>query len=335
MNEIQTTLLALLPSKRKTTPSGWISFNAVCCHHNGEKMDTRSRGGILLGPEGGWRYHCFNCNFKAGWTPGKLLSKNTKDIFRWIGLDNTELNKLNLIALKLKDDQPTQIRPVSFELVEKSLPELSLPLVTWATENLAEDDEKDLLEIFKYLVKRGMDINWYPWHWSPSPGYRDRLIIPFYHDGKIVGHTGRKISEGKPKYLTDAQKGYVFNIDAQTHDKKFVLVVEGQFDAIAIDGCAVMHNEPNETQAMRINSLGKEVIVIPDRDRPGAKLIQSALNFNWSVSMPLWEVDIKDVADAVNRYGRLYTLFTILHYKETNRIKIELLKKKLENTLHD
>ena len=39
--------------------------------------------------------------------------------------------------------------------------------------------------------------------------------------------------------------------------------------------------------------------------------------------------------DAVKKYGRLYTLFSILHYKETNTVKIQLLKKKLENIKDD
>jgi hypothetical protein len=64
----------LLPSKLKSSPSGWISFNAVCCHHKGEKPDDRKRGGVLMNPIGGFQYHCFNCGFKAGWSKGKLLS---------------------------------------------------------------------------------------------------------------------------------------------------------------------------------------------------------------------------------------------------------------------
>jgi DNA primase len=81
---------------------------------------------------------------------------------------------------------------------------------------------------------------------------------------------------------------------------------------------------------MRLNSLGREVIVVPDRDRPGAKMLKSAIENNWSVSMPPWSDDIKDVADAVKTYGRLYVLATILHYKVHGEIKINLLKKKLE-----
>ena len=48
------------------------------------------------------------------------------------------------------------------------------------------------------------------------------------------------------------------------------------------------------------------------------------------MSLPPWDDDIKDVADAVKRYGKIYTLTTILHYHEDNKIKIELQKKKLE-----
>jgi len=329
MNDIQSTLLTLLPPKRKSTPSGWTSFDAVCCHNNGNTRDTRKRGGVLINSDGGFQYHCFNCNFKAGWTPGKLLSKNTKNLFKWLGLSESDIGKLGLAALKIKDDQPVIKRPLNFVLEERSLPDDCLSIDTWVAEDC---QDPELLAIIEYVVStRKMSWDWYDWHWSAAPGYRDRVIIPFYHEGKIVGYTGRKITDGKPKYLTDAQPGYVFNIDAQINNRQYTIVVEGQFDAIAIQGCAIGHNEPNETQIMRINALNREVIVVPDRDRPGAKMIKTAIEQGWSVSLPPWEDDIKDVADAVKRYGRLYTLTTILKYKVSGEINLHLLKKKLEN----
>jgi hypothetical protein len=329
VNEIQSTLLALLPPKRKSTPSGWISFDAVCCHHNSTSRDTRKRGGILTNADGGFQYHCFNCQFKAGWTPGKLLSKNTKNLFTWLGLSDTDLGKLNLIALKIKDDQPISKKALNLELMEKPLPDDCLSINQWITEGC---QDQDLIRVIEYLTnERQMGWDWYNWHWSAAPGFKDRVIIPFYHDGKIVGYTGRKITDGKPKYLTDAQPGYVFNLDRQTHERKYVIVTEGQFDAIAIDGCAISHNSPNETQCMRLNALGREVIVVPDRDRPGAVMLKSAVENNWSASLPPWGDDVKDVADAVKKYGRLYVLTTILHYKVSGEINLHLLKRKLEN----
>lgn len=327
MNLIQAAVQTFLPGKRKATPSGWTSFNAVCCHHRGEKADNRKRGGVLF-KEDGFQYHCFNCNFKAGWSPGRLLSKNTKDLFRWMGMPDDEINKLNLEALRSKEDAVVVKTPViNFNLEPRLLPKDSKPILEW----LEEDPNEDLIACADYIISRGMELDWYNWHWSPENGYRDRVLIPFYHNDEIVGWTGRKIKEGKPKYLTDAQPGYVFNVDRQQDDRQFVLVVEGQFDAIAVDGAAIMHNEPNATQVARLKALGKEIIVVPDRDKPGAKLIECALANEWAVSMPPWQSDVKDCADAVKRYGRLYTLLSILNYKETNEIKIQLLKKKLEN----
>lgn len=329
MNDIQSALLSLLPPKRKLTSGGWTSFDAPCCQHRGEGHDTRLRGGIRVESDG-FVYHCFNCHFAAGWTPGKLLSKNTKSLFSWLGMNDADIGKLNLAALKIKDDQPVLKKALNFTLLEKPLPEGTMSVMEWINTAYLPDIAEDIGKIVEYILGRGMELDWYNWMWSPAAGYKDRVMIPFYHDSKIVGYTGRKITEGKPKYLTDSQSGYVFNLDAQTYDRKFVIVVEGQFDAIAIDGVGIMTNEPNDAQIMRLNNLGREVIVVPDRDRPGSKMLASAIKNNWSASLPPWEDDIKDVADAVKRYGRLYVLTTILHYKVSNEIKIQLLKKKLE-----
>lgn len=323
MNEILSTLLALLPPNRKNTSGGWVSFNAVCCHHRGEKPDTRKRGGIKTDNDA-WTYHCFNCGYKAGWSPGKLLSSNTKQLFKWLGLSDTDVGKLGLVALKHQENMPNVAKALNFTLNEIALPEDSKKLIDWINEGV------DVTDIVEYLLNRGMDIDWYDWMWSPAPGYKDRILIPFYQDGKVVGYTGRKITEGKPKYLTDSQSGYVFNLDRQVRDREYVIVVEGQFDAIAIDGAAIMTNEPNDTQVARLQALGREIICVPDKDLPGAKMLKHAIKNNWSVSLPPWGDDVKDVADAVKKYGRLYTLTTILHYRVSGEIKINLLKKKLE-----
>jgi DNA primase len=89
-----------------------------------------------------------------------------------------------------------------------------------------------------------------------------------------------------------------------------------------------MHNEISDAQARLIRSLGKEIIVVPDQDKPGMVLVDRAIDLGWSVSMPSWE-DCKDVNDAVKKYGRVGTLLTIMQSRETSRIKIELRKRQL------
>lgn len=47
MTAVQDAVLQLLPSRRRSSGSGWISFNAVCCVHRGHNPDSRSRGHLL------------------------------------------------------------------------------------------------------------------------------------------------------------------------------------------------------------------------------------------------------------------------------------------------
>ena len=44
MSSILDTFRTLLPPRAKASPSGWISFNAPCCHHRGHNQDKRKRG---------------------------------------------------------------------------------------------------------------------------------------------------------------------------------------------------------------------------------------------------------------------------------------------------
>jgi 5S rRNA maturation endonuclease (ribonuclease M5) len=331
MQEIHSAIQALLPSRRKTTPSGWTAVNAPCCHHRGHTVDTRQRGGIILAPDGGFTFHCFNCNFKTGWRPGNLLSTNTRSLFRWLGMSTQEIQKLNFLAMRIQTTDTPTPAGIVFHLEPRTLPDQAKPLAEWM-QSADSEQSAQIQQVVDYLTGRGMNLDWYNWHWSPISGYQDRVIIPFYNNRQIIGWTARKITEGRPKYLTSSQPGYVFNLDQQTqeYDRQFVVVVEGQMDAIAVDGVAIMTNEVNATQAARITALNRQVIVVPDRDRAGARILNAALTHGWAVSNPPWEKHIKDTADAVNHYGRLYTLTTILHYRDTNKIKIQLLKRQLE-----
>jgi hypothetical protein len=72
---------------------------------------------------------------------------------------------------------------------------------------------------------------------------------------------------------------------------------------------------------------------VPDQDEAGMRLVDRAVELGWSVSMPNWPAEIKDVNDAVIRWGKLGCLLTIMQARETSRIKIELRKKQLVKRL--
>jgi DNA primase len=125
------------------------------------------------------------------------------------------------------------------------------------------------------------------------------------------------------------QPGYVFGTDLQRNLWQSVLVMEGVFDALSIGGLAVLHAEINDAQVRLIRSLGREVVVVPDQDEAGMKLVDRAVELGWSVSMPNWGNEVKDVNDAVIKYGRLGALLIIMQAREHSRIKIELRKKQI------
>lgn len=326
------TFRRLIPSRAKSSPSGWISFNAPCCGHRGHSPDTRKRGGLMLTDS--IVYNCFNCKFSTGWKPGSPLSPKFKSLCQWLNASESDINIMIFEALKTEaiDYVPTESK-ATVTFTEKELPEGALPLVEWLDADLTVNEEQKLIEVVEYVVRRGYDPTSNNFYWSPAPGYDSRVIIPFTYEGKIVGNTARKVTDGKPKYLSDQHPFFVFNTDAQTEEHKYVFVVEGPFDALAIGGVALLTNEISDQQGRIISNIGKEVIVVPDQDKAGLVLIDQAVKLGWSVAFPNWDEDVKDCADAVSKYGKLFTLVDIIKTAEHNPIKIEMAKRNLQAKL--
>jgi hypothetical protein len=320
-------IVSYLPHKRKLTPSGWYSFNAPCCEHNGQSTDRRQRGGLKITDES-FSYHCFNCNYTASFILGRAVSFKARRLLSWMGVPDNEIEHLTLESLRhrsihglINDRQQTlnTLQGIAFE--ERELPAFSELL----TPEL--DPER-----WQYVQARGVPAH-FPIMTIKETGYlRPTVIVPFTYNNQIVGHTTRYLDNRTPKYISDVQPGYVFGVDQQQAPWQYIIVTEGIFDALSIDGVAVMHSEISDAQARLIRSLGRQVIVVPDQDRAGLGLIDRAVELGWSVSVPEW-LDCKDVNDAVQRYGRLATLLSIFENAESSRIKIELRKKALVKRL--
>lgn len=325
MSLIIDTVRQNLPYRHKNTPSGWISFNAICCHHNGNSKDTRNRGGMIFNGDS-ISYHCFNCQFKTSWQPGRTITPKFKKMLQWLGVNDDLITKCSLESLKLKRElEKTEYQSYLPNFSMRELPEHSLSLKEWTS--IMKNDVQELyseqfIAIVSYLISRGFSNPFnYDFYWTPN--YPDRVIIPFRYHNQIVGYTARRITNNKPKYISEQQPGYIFNIDNQDHERKFVIVCEGPFDAISIDGIAILGSELSDRQKLLIDTLRKEVIVVPDQDQDGHKIIEQAIEWGWTVSFPEWE-DCKDINEAVVKYGRIKTLFMILKAKQQTELKIRL-----------
>ena len=323
----------LLPPRTKSSPSGWTSFNAPCCQHRGHKPDTRKRAGIRFDGNG-IVYNCFNCKFSTGWQPGSPFGEKMKTLARWMSAGEDLIKELVFEALKTEGEEyhPEQQQP-KIEFTDKELPEGAMSLLDWVNSDYFKDISQELEPVISYIVSRGHDPFDGNFFWSPSPGYESRVIIPFRWQGRIVGNTARKITVGKPKYLSDHHSHFVFNFDQQSEDQRYTFVCEGPFDALSISGVALLTNDIAEQQARIITSLSNEVIVIPDQDRAGLALFDRASELNWAVAMPTWDSDVKDVAEAVRRYGKLFVVVDAIKTAQRGTIKINMAKKQQEQKI--
>ena len=334
MNVIQNTVLTSLPAGRKKTPSGWISFNAPCCVHNGESADKKKRGGIMTSVDGTISFHCFNCGFKANYVTGRKLNQKMRTFMGYIGIADDTIRKMAIEAMREEEGDVKYEKKKFVTFKKRDLPTGARKLEIWLEKMLGNlllaDETSSIDNLLKYLEGRGIGADWYDFMYSTNKNWDvdKRLLIPFYWRGDIVGFSGRMFEQStKVKYYTDVQPGYVFNMDAQDWSRKFVLVTEGPFDAITVSGVSILGSEINDTQRELIDGLGRQVIVVPDRDAPGEKLINQATEFGWSVAFPEWEDGINDVADAVMKYGRLFTIQSILKTTERSKLKIDLKRK--------
>lgn len=324
MSIVSDILISYLPSKRKTTPSGWISFSGPCCIHNGESQDKKQRAGLIQNGEG-VSVHCFNCGFKASWQPGRTLNYKMRKLLRWLDVPDSEINKLSLEVLRISEGIESRHSPLT-------LPKFETVNFPEGTVKITEDPcaTGDYEAVLKYIKDRNLYLDdGYNYFWCSNPVYKRRLIIPFYYESRLIGWTARIVdSDRNPRYIMESQPGFVYGLDQQRPSKVFCIVTEGPIDANHVEGVSIMGSEISEQQALMINRLNRDIIVVPDRDPKGRALVEQAIELGWQVSMPQWSDDCKDISDSVLKYGRLYTLYSIWSAAESSPLKIRLSAKK-------
>lgn len=320
MSAVQSLLQSRITGR--PSPKGWTSCNCQMCTLNGQsRADTKYRGAVIYSPDGAVTYKCFNCGFKASWAPGRTLSFKMRKLLRQLGLDEAEVQRLNLELLSQADLDSITIRE---------------PEPVWVPNWQEYDFDFNLQPLsdpvkIEYLESRQLhDLAIWLETDATYSGMNKRVILPYTYDNKLVGYISRYVGE-KPdriaKYIRKAPADYVYGLDAQRDQRQFVIVTEGEFDALLTKGVSIGSNQLSDRQAQLIEDLNIEPIVIPDADKAGRLLVEKAADYGWSVSFPEWE-GCKDVGDAVMKYGRLFTIYSIIEAAQHSPTKIRLLGKK-------
>ena len=248
----------------------------------------------------------------------KDLGATTKDIQKFYSLFN-EFQENNSHTPLTPKIQKREIRslPSNYKSIKESL--------------VKGENNPSLHNVMRYITERNPRLlGWTDLMWAEN---QHNFLIPCYEYGEVVGYSLRKLTdETNNKYIHYIPHGYIFNYDNLLKDRKYEIICEGQSDALAINGVSILSNifTPDRLKKILPFTKDKEIILLPDRDKSGKKMIQQVLDENlpFSVAFPNWEKGIKDAEEAVKKYGRLYTIYSIISSKESNKdiIKMKSMK---------
>ena len=311
----------------KGNSGGWIKFDAPCCQHNNEGLDHRGRGNLLITGNGDIVYNCYNCKFKTGWRYGeKYLGEKFKNFMSWLGIDENTIKYLAYSTFIHFVEENNEVgKPVysakKLDFMEKEIPNGFIKISDSLDDKKYENSE-DFQKILEYLYLRGDRLfNLNNYYWCPDTKYhmmKNRIIIPFYWNNKFVGYTGRYIGNPPtkeiPRYFSDVPKDYIFNTEAVKKEHDVMFIVEGPFDALAINGISMLGDKCSRNQIEWVKNKAKlenkKIIVIPDQEKYGGELLKLAIDNEWHVSFPKWK-NCKDAADATKKYGYVTTVQSI------------------------
>ena len=326
MNDFQQYIFTLLPANKKSGASGWTRFNCPCCKsvQHETRSDTRSRGGILFG-ENQTVYNCFNCKFAWVAENGKPMSKKLNIWLKELGATEEQINTAKKL---LEGTEKVEVEKVIKKKEIKPIPQ-EWKSVRETLQNGSKD--KNFKKVISYIANRNPNLITYSdFYWSPKNS--TNFLIPYYENNKQCAYSLRALKDDVPnKYIQYIYTGYIYNIDAlKNPDKKDIIVVEGAIDAMSLgdNAIAILQNylTGERQKIIKYYSQFKNLIFLPDKDKAGKKLITQALDMGipFSVSFPKHFDDCKDAAEAVAKYGRLFTTYDILNNVETNPMLIKV-----------
>ena len=325
-NVIQQAMQDLIPLKRKVGPV-WTHFNCPVCHLNGNhRPDTKQRGQVAF-RNGGFTFMCFNCGEKTGWYPGGAVGAKISKLFTNLGAENEDVQKLIVESLKIKETGDFEVEEKEeFKVKARGLPNGSKTFDYWA-----KNPSEQFIKAVEYLNNRNPKLLDFELYWTPDTHHNahKRISIPVYYQNEIVGFSSRWFDGdpgSQPRYINMSPPGVLFN-QKKLEGEGFVILVEGALDALSVDGVATLKSFPSDQQTKFLNQSEKIIVVLPDRDYTGNKMIDHAIENEWSVSFPDWGDDIKDAEQAMAKFGRLFTIDMILNSRVEGDFNINLRRK--------
>jgi hypothetical protein len=341
MNQIQGIISSIMNDPAPIMER-WNQHNCPACIFRGQsRPDTKGRGNHMFRNDGSITYNCFNCHLKTGWSPGRYLSRDMETLLNSYGASDKELAAIKLIAKEMVESGEYEVQDVSAsklyqKIVQRELPSDAKPFLEWVN---MDNIPPDFIKVINAVNDRNpylLDLDLY---WSPSKEFYmyQRFIVPYYMNGNIIGYTARHIDKDSQfRYRNQVSTGIFYNFDLLNDDRiQTILVGEGPIDAALMGGMASNNYFMSSSQLELLHKAserGKNIVIVPDRDKDGLVTIEQAIDNGFSVAMPDFGTvrddngirHIKDFDEACAKYGRLFCLQLLHKSIYTDRFDIRV-----------
>ena len=310
---IKQNVFPLVQSKSK--PNWYNTQCMVCLDHTNKGL----RGGFYFEEPDVVAYSCFNCSHSARYDPHDDKNSHiTKDMRKLLDAYNIPRDQVSEVIrdnLSISPSTKVEVKPSSYEPKVLTLPEHFYELST------ASDSDMWKIIATHYLKSRLINPSDHILYLSTGEGFNakewfGRIIIPIYKDRKLVYYHGRGLTESvTPKYKTVSgdKSSVLYNYDEIfTYSEKPIFITEGWFDAVLVNGVAILGKFITEEQKYWLNRSSRSKIVIPDRYGDASKLISYALTNGWDISFPDFG-KCKDITEAMLKFGKLFVINSIMN----------------------
>lgn len=285
--------------------TGWLVGKCPICNDYKERAGFKFENGNVI-------YNCWNCPAGSQYEEySGQMSKKFRKVLLAFGIDEDEISSaVNSVFFFKKE--VTKISLQSVTTIDTSTPEIKLPDKTFP---LGHDSSIEAqLQIADYLLSRNINLDKYPFFFSLQPKLINRVIIPYYRNNKLIYWQARSILSGEKKKWENSpvrRDGVMFNYDQlQMFDRKPLFVTEGVFDAMLVDGIALLGSVLNDVKKSVLEKSRRRLIFIIDKDSNGRSLANAVLNCGWEIAFV--PDGAEDLSDSVRRFGLSWSLYELM-----------------------
>lgn len=256
----------------------------------------------------GVTYNCFRgkCDATCALVVGEYVSKKFKALMKTMGISvPVEI----LMAAKKKGNLQALLEDESHLYKKHSYKEIELPDGFVPFDECNKPYKKRIGEYYENRCCPLDDV-----FIAETGKYQGLSGFGMYQYDKLIG---MNIVTDDGKYLSHfGGNSHVMYIPSRTLTNP-VIVVEGGLDAKCFPNTvATLSHKISPEQAFFLR--GKDVIMLPDR-KGGNSFIDQFSAYGWSICIPDW--DVKDLNDAVKRYGKLVTARKIVEGSTKNLLE--------------